>query len=277
MTDWDDLERELNAWEESSLQPTFWWRDDDVVRATSSLRRLLDLSERHGVPIALSVIPLRADRSLRSLLVGHSLVTVLQHGFSHRNYCPPGEPRCELSARRPRGEMIREIEAGRAKLQEMFPDKGRAVLVPPWGRMSEELIPALADIGFEGVSSGGVRQDLEPVPDMRRVNVHVDIVEWGTPTGRLTAVLARAVRFVGRRHATSRGFVGLSSALDQVLRHLAGRRTGATEVTEATGLMTHHHAHDEACWEFVDNFLARTRSRPTVRWLSVAELLDNSG
>ncbi len=81
---------------------------------------------------------------------------------------------------------------------------------------------------------------------MRHVDVHVDLVDW----------------------RGGRGFVGLSAALDQVLGHLAVRRGGSADGDEPTGLMTHHLVHDAGCWDFVAEFLARTRARASACWLT---------
>ena len=40
---------------------------------------------------------------------------------------------------------------------------------------------------------------------------------------------------------------------------------------EPTGLMTHHAAHDEALWRFLDRLLAVTKSHRAVRWLAARE------
>ena len=80
-------------------------------------------------------------------------------------------------------------------------------------------------------------------------NTHIGIVDW----------------------PTTRAFCGDSSALDQACRHLAERRTGAVDDAEPTGLLTHHLAHDPACWHFIETFVETTASHPAGRWLSAAD------
>jgi hypothetical protein len=75
-------------------------------------------------------------------------------------------------------------------------------------------------------------------------NGHVDIVDW----------------------SGTRGFVGEGPALDGTIAHLALRRSGAADTDEPTGLLTHHLAHDDACWRFIDELVQRTRSHPAARW-----------
>src|SRR4029450_2060394 len=64
MTSWPDLDAELDAWAKAGRRAPLWWRDDDAARTTPALERLLALHARHGVPLALAVIPGRAEPSL---------------------------------------------------------------------------------------------------------------------------------------------------------------------------------------------------------------------
>ncbi len=68
-----------------------------------------------------------------------------------------------------------------------------------------------------------------------------------------------------------RGFVGETEALQLTLRHLAGRRSGALDAAEPTGLLTHHACHDAAAWAFLEHFFAFTRAAGA-RWREIAEL-----
>ena len=43
--DWATFEAELVAWHAAGMEPTFWWRDDDVIAYTHELQRLLALAE----------------------------------------------------------------------------------------------------------------------------------------------------------------------------------------------------------------------------------------
>lgn len=64
MSDWGELTAELDAWHRDGQCAHLWWRDDDATRVTPALVRLLDLSARHGIPVALAVIPRDADGEL---------------------------------------------------------------------------------------------------------------------------------------------------------------------------------------------------------------------
>ena len=72
MTGWDALQRELELWRAGDRQAAIWWRDDDAVRPGPALDRLLELSSRHDVPLALAVIPAAAEAPLAQRLAGRA-------------------------------------------------------------------------------------------------------------------------------------------------------------------------------------------------------------
>jgi hypothetical protein len=87
------------------------------------------------------------------------------------------------------------------------------------------------------VSAYGARASAEPVPGLRQVNTHVDIIAWQE----------------GKR------FIGETEALSKAIPYLSG--------DEPLGWLTHHAVHDAAAW----NFLERLFTLEDVRWLSAAE------
>ena len=68
MTTWADLEAELTLWREAGERPSFWWRDDDTEAPTDALRRLIDLTGKHGAPLHLAVIPAGISPDLAGFL-----------------------------------------------------------------------------------------------------------------------------------------------------------------------------------------------------------------
>jgi hypothetical protein len=247
MTAWQHLSDELARWQECGQIATLWWRDDDATRTSPELVRLLNLSVEQEVPVALAVIPRDVDQSLHALLPDYPLAAVLQHGWSHENHAPGDERQEEHGPHRPQDVMAGELAEGWRRIAAL--PRALPVLVAPWNRIDPGLLPTLPALGLAGVSTLGPRDAAEPVPGVRRTNVHVDIMDW---------------------HGSG-GFVGDDSAIDQVLRHLAARRTEAADAAEPTGLMTHHQYHDESCWRFIRQFLGHTRSHPAVKWLGARE------
>ena len=243
---WDDLERELDAWQAAGRAATLWWRDDDGRAATPALDSLLAMARGSGTPLALAVIPAGAEASLAERLADEPLVAILQHGFDHTDHARPGEKKIELAPHRPLDEMRGALADGRERLQALFGGRALAVLVPPWNRVAHAVVDALPAIGFTGLSAFGRRAKAFAAPGVRAANAHVDIVDW---------------RGGG-------GFVGERQALAQALRHLRERRAGAADGEEPTGLMTHHLDHDAQCWDFIETLVARTSAHAAARWLS---------
>ncbi|MBV8538246.1 MAG: hypothetical protein JO128_21795, partial [Alphaproteobacteria bacterium] len=84
---------------------------------------------------------------------------------------------------------------------------------------------------------------------MVQVNVHIDIIDWA-----------------------ARAFLGDGPCLDQALAHLSAKRAGDADPDEPTGLLTHHLAHDEAAWPFIERFIAATKAHSGVRWRHPVDL-----
>ena len=262
---WAALRRELDLWAETDRQATFWWRDDDAGEATMALDRLLALARRYHVPVALAVIPARASVGLADRLATAPDVAVLQHGWSHANWAPEGRQN-EFGDDRPGRATAADLLGGWARLRALFaepldpgqPGRVLPVLVPPWNRIGAATAAALPALGYRALSGLGPRdpaaQDSGLAAGLRHINVHMDIIDW----------------------QGSRGFAGNAAVLGAALDHLAARRAGRADPDAPTGLMTHHLDHDEACWRFLDRFLAETTGHPAARWVGTAELLAPS-
>ena len=227
---WGELEAQL------ARRPVpFWWRDDDAMEVNESLRRLLALSARKRIPLALAVVPAGAQPELFELL--HAQVTVLQHGTDHRNRASPGEKKTEYPQGEPLDAARKRLSAGLERLRAAAGEKLLPVLAPPWNRIRKDLLAELGRIGLRGLSTYGARSSAEPVPGLRQVNTHVDIVAW-----------RRGKRFIGE-----------AEALSAVARYLAS--------DEPIGWLTHHAVHDAAAWQFLE----RLFTLKGARWLSAAE------
>jgi peptidoglycan/xylan/chitin deacetylase (PgdA/CDA1 family) len=239
----------LDAWHHERRSATLWWRDDDAARSTPELDRLLALCARHGVPVALAIVPETAEPALAARLRDEPLVHVVQHGYAHVNHAPATEKKNELGAHRPPSVRLEELASGRDRLG-AFP-RFLPALAPPWNRIADDVLPDLPTIGLSALSTFGRRRAREPVQGLRQTNVHIDPVAWKN----------------GRR------FVGLAAALDQVVTHLRERREGKADRDEATGLLTHHMEHDESGWHFLDALFTHTRSHSAARWIDPEDAL----
>jgi hypothetical protein len=244
--DWDELERELDAWRRIRRNATLWWRDDDAVSADPRLDRLLEISD--GLPIALAVIPGLADESLARRMASEPYVTVLQHGWKHTNHAPEGERAAELGAHRPLDIILDELGRGRQLLSQVFGRLALPILVPPWNRVADCVASRLSQTHHCGLSTSGPRKSREASPRVVQVNVHIDMVDWRT-----------------------RSFIGPAEAKRRLLEHLSARREGRADVDEPTGILTHHLCMNAESQTFLERFISFTCAHPAVRWQAAGE------
>lgn len=238
----DALGQQLDRLASEEKRVTFWLRDDDAVYPTNALQRLLSLTQSHGVPLTLAVIPEETGRDLANLLSRHSDVRVCVHGWSHRSYSQPPAKKQELGLDRPLGMVLGELQAGFDKLQLLFDDQFEPMLVPPWNRISAEVVEALPPIGFESLSVFG-REKTTVLP---MLNTHVDLMDWrGTGGGKTTDVLA-------------------SELLDWLCDD---------NPVKAIGVLAHHLVHDDNAWTFLEQFLALSAEHPACNWAGARDIL----
>ncbi len=249
MSGWPALEQALAAWAAAGRVATFWWRDDDAGPWTAELEALTDLAGRLGTPLALAVIPSIAEAGVEERLADCSAeIGVLQHGFAHRNHAPSGAKKCELVAPQSRPEILAELAEGGRHLDRLFGARALPVLVPPWNRIDPGLLAELTPLGLTGLSTYKARQRAEPLPGLRQVNCHIDIMRWYP--------------------LPERGFLGEEAALALLVDHLKAKAEGAADPEEPTGILSHHAAHDVAAWRFLEELLDRLSGHPAVAFLS---------
>lgn len=221
----------------------FWWRDDDAETVTPALERLLGLARSHDVPLALAVVPERATHDLAKRLLSDPNVTVLQHGWNHRNHATAGEKKIELGDHRPLAEVAHELGAGFDRLTELFAGKFCPVLVPPWNRISASVEAAAKPIGLSGLSTFGPAA----ADERHQVNTHLDIFAWKPERRALSRAEAYAV---------------LGTEIE---RRLSGEE-------EPIGILTHHLVHEEASWNLLDELLGSIARHPAIHWPAMREL-----
>ena len=252
---WAPLEREIAQWARAGPgPPTFWWRDDDASGPGAALERLLDLSGRAGVPLALAVVPRWADPDLGPRLAarGPGLLSVLQHGVAHENRAPAGERSSEFPAGCDPGAALASIAAAHERLASLLGDLVCPVFVPPWNRIDPAVASGLTRIGFRGLSAFGRHPKAPRIEGLARLDTQADVIDWrGT-----------------------RGFVGTGVAVAQLVADLAARRRGEVEPTRPTGLLTHHLVHDRAVWSFLAELIEVVSQG--VRWMGAPAVLAAS-
>jgi hypothetical protein len=181
--------------------------------------------------------------------------TLLQHGYAHQNHAPIGEKKAELGAHRPADAVIEELARGWRRMTALFGETWAPILVPPHNRIATEVVRGLAGLGFRGLSTHGPRPALFATPDLVQVNTHLDIMHWPDP----------------------RGFLGEAESLDLLIARLRARRRGEVDADEPTGLLTHHPAHDEPAWGFLETLLDRLAEHPAARFVETGEAFATAG
>jgi len=250
---WRALGEEIARWREAGREVQFWWRDDDATRMDPALARLTALTAEFAVPIALAVIPDRAEPGLFAALGPR--IDVLQHGADHANRAASAEKKTEFPASEPPASALARLAKGRERLRTLSAGRALAVLVPPWNRFPEALVPQIAAQGFVGLSAYGSRARSEAPRELTRINTHVDIIGW----------------------REDRRFAGEEAVLALALRHLAAKRTGAADAAEPTGWLTHHACHDEEAWSFLARLAEFVQKDSAVRWRRAGELFRGPG
>ncbi|MDA0224822.1 MAG: polysaccharide deacetylase family protein [Proteobacteria bacterium] len=246
---WQAFDAELSRWQAAGRVVEFWWRDDDATARTPALDRLFALSAARGVPLALAVIPARADATL----FGHlpQTVDLLQHGCDHGNRADAGAKKSEFPAGEAVEPALERIRRARERLESLSGGRALPVLAPPWNRLHGALAARLAETGVRGLSRFQARAPAAAA-GVVEVNTHVDLIDW-------------------RGH---RGFAGTTQVLHQACAHLEARRTARVDATEPTGWLSHHAVHDAPAWAFLDELFARTAEAPAVRWRRAAALFQ---
>ena len=249
MTSWSALEDELDHWQEAGKTATFWWRDDDLNEPTEAFDMLLNMRDQLDIPLTLAVIPDNVDPHIADQLEGCHLV---QHGVTHTSYAADGEKKSEFPNSRNAADALADLAAGKARMETLFEENFYAFLVPPWNRISDDLLPGMADLGFVGVSRFKARKQAVPVPGFAEVNTHIDPVDWR-----------------GSRSGHSDAFI-LGMAVD----HLYARRAGHVDAHEPTGFLSHHLMYDAPLWEITYKLLSYLNSHEAARFLTLPGALS---
>ncbi|MCB8836720.1 polysaccharide deacetylase family protein [Aurantimonas sp. VKM B-3413] len=246
MTIFSKTRARLDALSGEGRTVSLWWRDDDARWSTRALGRLLATAGEARLPLALAVIPEKAEASLAEAIADRPEVAVLLHGWRHANHAPAGEKRAEFGDHRPAAEMAGEIAEGRDRLQGLFGERLLPVFVPPWNRIGTAALAELVRPGLSVLSVYGPARCGGPA----ELNAHLDIMDW------------RAMRGLG---------------LDELDRlaadalELWSSDTGRSH--EPLGLLTHHLQHDAGAWYALEHLLEVLAGHPCVRWPQVESLV----
>jgi len=248
MTDdeiWAPLRQELDRWRLADRQARLWLRDDDAIEPTDALESLLRITRQSSVPLTIAVIPALTGEALATRLSREDHALVAVHGWSHANHAGPDEKKQELGRHRPAQVVLAELRDGLVTLEELYGPTLVPIIVPPWNRISEELVPQLSAQGFDVLSVFGRAKAGSPI---RLLNTHVDVVNTRRQRG-------------DRPHA---------DLVAELVAELKARFGGDDE---PVGMLTHHLVHGASEWEFLTRLFEETWHHPGAVWMSARDLL----
>lgn len=230
-----ELRRKLDA---ATHRVDFFFRDDDAGRADERLFALLDLFERHALPLDVAVIPRALTPALASELrvrvaAAPETLAFHQHGFAHHNHELEGR-KCEFGTSRTRELQQRDIEEGRRLLEEAHGLNVSGIFTPPWNRCTAATGEALRACGFRLLSRDVTARPLG-IDGLNELPVRVD---W----------------FAHRK--------GVRLSLEELGASLA---EAASSAASPVGVMLHHELMDDAELARTDELLALLATHTAVR------------
>jgi hypothetical protein len=166
------------ALDDASAPVACFFRDDDVGWRGDRLRDLLDLFAELALPLDLAVIPADLDPPAAQELLDRiersdGRLGVHQHGYAHANHEPSGERKCEFGPARSRADQLRDIAAGRERLDALLGAAVEPIFTPPWNRCTATTGSCLLELGFELLSREARAAPLD-TPGLRELPVSVD-------------------------------------------------------------------------------------------------------
>jgi len=247
----NDLLTELDAWTKADMTAKLWWRDDDAGEPCVELDTLFRFSNEHVVPCGLAAVPAWAGEPLRKDVSNQPHIWILQHGYAHINHVPGSGKAWELGKHRPTSIILEELRAGMLKFTQLFKNRFVPVLVPPWNRMDPELLPYLSVMGYRGISTSYSKHRPLPLDNLRVADAHCDVLRWKEKPAR---------------------FAGTEKCVKLIVNHLRDKRTGQTDETEPTCVLTHHQVMDQGAWDFMDTLFSLTNGHSAASWLSPTDI-----
>lgn len=229
--DWSPLTSELDLWRHHDLSLPIWWRDDDAIADTPALQRLSQIANDVGVPVYVAVIPDPMTPSLPLVIQMDPHLIPIIHGWRHVSHAPAGAKNAEFG--QPRSDAAAELKQAIEVLENGFGDQLIKLFVPPWNRISSDLLPVLATMGYRGVSTYGPRSATFAATSLMQINTHIDPIYW-------------------RGH---RGLIAPETLIEGIVTTLRDRREGRTDASEPLGLLTHHLVHNDDIWTFSGDVL----------------------
>jgi hypothetical protein len=226
-----ELQQALDA---ASHSVDFFFRDDDAGWSDERLLELLELFERHSMPIDVAAIPLVLTSGMAAELrvrleARPDLLAIHQHGFAHQNHEPPERRKCEFGPARDAALQQSDIERGKRRLADLFGSLVSPIFTPPWNRCTALTGECLLQTGFRILSRDVTAQPLN-LDGLVELPVTID---WFTR--------ARGVRLsLEELGAALAAGVGASAPVGVMLHHSLMDETERRPLNELLALLASH-------------------------------------
>ena len=245
------LRRELDAWADAGRTAEFWWRDDDLGSPTARLDPLLRTAAALGAEPLLAIVPHWATADLPSRLAG-APARVAVHGWAHVDHQSGRGKKAEFGDARPLEALLSDAIRGRERLEDLFDLALLPCFVPPWNRITPDLIDILPRAGYRALSGFGAGPTT--ARNLVWINTHVDVIDW----------------------RGDRRFIGTGALARTVTRDLSLRREEQLG-TQPIGLLTHHLEMNDADWNGFRDVCDILVTHPAARMVSSGRLFERSG
>ena len=183
--------------------PVFF-RADDIGVISGNFINLIDVFQKHDMPLCLAVVPVWITRARWETIsrytdASRSLWCWHQHGWSHANHETSGK-KCEFGQARPDESVAANLVRGKEKLETIIGQDFSPFFTPPWNRCSNTTLELLAELKFHGISrSRGEQNFPAPLPDIF-INVDLHTRKEPEPDASLDALCTEFERAVKDTH-----------------------------------------------------------------------------
>jgi len=134
-------------------------RNDDVDKLNKNLEKFLGICLKYEIPIVFGVIPKKVRKETIKLLNRMKknypdLITIAQHGWSHKNYSPKPENKYEFGPLRSYEQQKKDILKGKKVMEKNFKKGFSPIFIPPYHGYDENTLKIINEEGFKIFSSG---------------------------------------------------------------------------------------------------------------------------
>lgn len=223
-----------------------FFRADDIGVPSASFTEMIQLFQKHEMPLCLATVPSWITPSRFSQLEGITGQDTTQwcwhqHGRLHKNFEPEGKKQ-EFGPAREYHLVTEHLLKGKTRLESILANRFVPFFTPPWNRCSMDAIRALEQLGFTGLSrSAGAQPEATGIlPDIQ-VNVDLHTRKEINPEKELDDILSELEESLASGH---------------------------------TGIMLHHQRMNRTAFLFLDLLLAALKTHKNIHPMLFQDFLD---